>query len=69
MPPDRTRKIEATLGTDGTAQLDIKTETSGALAAEERQRYHAEGTRKERIVRDLAGEFPGFELSGASLWR
>jgi hypothetical protein len=62
----RTRKIEASLGTDGTAQLDIKTETSGALASEERQRYHAKGTRKERITRDLAGEFPGFELSGAS---
>jgi tetratricopeptide (TPR) repeat protein/transglutaminase-like putative cysteine protease len=62
----RTRKIEASLGTDGTAQLDVKTETSGALAAEERQRYHAKGTRKERVVRDLSGEFPGFELSGAT---
>ena len=62
----RTRKIEATLGTDGTAQLDIKAETSGALAAEERQRYHAKGTRKERIGRDLASEFLGFELSGAA---
>jgi len=62
----RTRKIEASLGTDGAAQLDIKMETSGALAAEERQRYHAKGTRKERVARDLAGEFIGFELSGAA---
>lgn len=58
----RIRKIDAALGPDGTAQLEIKTDTSGALAAEERQRYHAKGTRRERVGRDLAGEFSGFEL-------
>ncbi|MEA2345824.1 MAG: hypothetical protein QOF63_3993, partial [Thermoanaerobaculia bacterium] len=58
----RIRKIDAVLGADGTAQLEIKTDTSGALAAEERQRYHAKGTRRERVGRDLAGEFAGFEL-------
>jgi len=58
----RIRKMEAVLGPDGTAQLEIKTDTSGALAAEERQRYHAKGTRRERVGRDLAGEFSGFEL-------
>jgi tetratricopeptide (TPR) repeat protein len=58
----RIRRIDAVLGPDGTAQLEIKTDTSGALAAEERQRYHAKGTRRERVGRDLAGEFSGFEL-------
>ena len=51
----RMRKIDAVLGTDGTAQLDVRTDTSGALAAEERQRYHAKGTRRERVARDLSG--------------
>ncbi|MET0593373.1 MAG: DUF3857 domain-containing protein, partial [Polyangiaceae bacterium] len=59
----RARHIEATLTPDGTAQLDIKTETSGALAAEARQRYHANATRRERFTRDIAGEFSGFELA------
>src|SRR5262249_5326556 len=34
----RTRHIDATIGADGVAQLDLRTETSGALAAEARQR-------------------------------
>jgi hypothetical protein len=59
----RTRRIEATLSPDGVAQLDVKVETSGALAAESRQRYHAKATRRERLARDLSGEFAGFELS------
>jgi tetratricopeptide (TPR) repeat protein len=61
----RTRKIDAVLATDGAAQIEIRTETSGALAAEERQRYHAKGTRKERVLRDLSAELNGFEFSGA----
>jgi len=59
----RTRRIDATLSADGAAQLDLKVETSGALAAEARQRYHAQATRRERVTRDLGGEFSGFELS------
>jgi len=59
----RVRRIDAALGPDGSAQLDIKTETSGALAAEERERYHAKGTRRERVGHDLAGEFAGFDLA------
>ena len=58
----RVREIEATLSDDGAAQIDIRTETSGALAAEERQRYHAKGTQRERMARDLSGDFPGFEI-------
>jgi hypothetical protein len=59
----RGRHIEATLSPEGIAQLDVKIETSGALAAESRQRYHAKATRRERVGRDLAGEFAGFELA------
>jgi tetratricopeptide (TPR) repeat protein len=58
----RARKIDAVLAPDGMAQLEIRTDTSGALASEERQRYHAKGTRRERLGRDLAAEFAGFEL-------
>jgi hypothetical protein len=58
----RSRKIDAMLGTEGGAQLDVRVETSGALASEWRQRYHAKGTRKERISRDLANDFSGIEL-------
>ena len=65
----RIRKIEVTLSDGGAAQFDIRTETSGALAAEERQRYHAKGTQRERMARDFSGDFPGFELAqgGAAL--
>jgi len=62
----RARKVDATLGVDGSAQLEIRAETSGALAAEERQRYHAKATRRERFTQDLAGEFSGFELAPAA---
>ena len=59
----RTRHVDATIAPDGVAQLDIRIETSGALAAEARQRYHAQATRRERVARDLSGEFAGFEFS------
>jgi cellulose synthase operon protein C len=59
----RTRRIDANLSPEGVAQLDVKVETSGALAAEARQRYHAKATRRERVSRDLAGEFADFELA------
>jgi tetratricopeptide (TPR) repeat protein len=59
----RSRRIDATLSPEGVAQLDIKIETSGALAGEARQRYHAQATRRERVARDLSGEFAGFEFS------
>jgi hypothetical protein len=58
----RSRKIDAVLAADGMAQLEIRTETTGALASEERQRYHAKGTRRERLGRDLAVEFAGLEI-------
>ena len=61
------RKVEATLGKDGSAQLDVAIETSGAYASQWRQRYHAEGTRRERVTRDIGQTLPGFELSPSGL--
>jgi cellulose synthase operon protein C len=62
----RVRKIDATPTPEGGAQIDVRMETSGALAAEARQRYHAKGTRRERLARDLAADFPGFELAAGA---
>ncbi|HEY3593152.1 MAG TPA: DUF3857 domain-containing protein, partial [Polyangiaceae bacterium] len=45
----RSRKIEAWLRPQGGAQLEVHTDTTGALAAEQRQRYHAKGTQRERL--------------------
>jgi hypothetical protein len=59
----RTRKIDATLSESGGATLDVRSETTGALASEERQHYHAKGTQRERVSRDLGAAFPGFELA------
>ena len=59
----RVRKVDAMPTADAGAHLDVRIDTSGALAAEARQHYHAKGTRRERVARDLAADFPGFELA------
>jgi hypothetical protein len=59
----RTRKIEAWLHPQGGATLEVHMETTGALASEQRQRYHAKGTQRERLQQDLGAEFGGFEVS------
>lgn len=58
----RARKVEATLKADGSAEIALSVETVGAHAPEWRQRYHAEGTRRERVIRDLGAELTAFEL-------
>ncbi len=59
----RHREVTATLRRDGTAQLDLSYETRGTSAASWRRRFHAEGTRRDRLTEDLGAEFPGFELA------
>ena len=59
----RKRDVTATLRKDGSAQLEVAYETTGTSAASWRRRFHAEGTRRDRLTEDLAGEFAGFELS------
>jgi hypothetical protein len=41
----------------------VHMDTTGALASEQRQRYHAKGTQRERLQQDLGAEFGGFEVS------
>ncbi|MGH7279920.1 MAG: DUF3857 domain-containing protein [Polyangiaceae bacterium] len=57
------RSLDATLATDGTATLDWKSDIAGAEASSWRARYHAAGTRKERIQEDLGRDFAGLEVS------
>jgi hypothetical protein len=59
----RKRDVTAALRKDGAAQLDVAYETTGTSAASWRRRFHAEGTRRDRLTEDLAGEFAGFELA------
>jgi tetratricopeptide (TPR) repeat protein len=58
-----TNRVEATLGSDGGAQLDWRTEVSGVEASEWRVRFHAESTRKQRVQQLLASILPGSEVT------
>ncbi|MEO8797816.1 MAG: DUF3857 domain-containing protein [Polyangiaceae bacterium] len=57
------RTLDATIATDGSAQIDWKTDVGGAQASAWRARYHAEGTRKERIGQDLGRDFAGIQVA------
>ncbi len=57
------RRIEAILSPDGAAQMDWRADVTGASASAWRQRYHADATRRPRVQEDIAGDYPGFELS------
>lgn len=56
------KHIEATVGTDGSAQIDWKVEISGSSAGSWRARYHAKATQKQRVQEDLSSELPGVEI-------
>ena len=56
-------KLELGLQTDGSVQFALDLQVAGAYASEWRQRYLADGTRRERAQRDLAGELGAIELS------
>jgi transglutaminase-like putative cysteine protease len=60
------RKLDATLGADGRAQIDWRFEVNGVSAGAWRQRYHAEATRKARLSEDVAQELPGMEIADVS---
>jgi tetratricopeptide (TPR) repeat protein len=57
------RRVEVSLGADGSAQFTSDSQVSGAYAPDWRQRYLAEGTRRDRAVRDLATDFGPVELA------
>ncbi|MCC6216375.1 MAG: DUF3857 domain-containing protein [Polyangiaceae bacterium] len=56
------RDVRASVGAGGSARLEMSVEVRGADAPDWRRRYHAEATRRERIVADLAAEHPGITL-------
>ncbi len=65
-PPEASvssRKVETTVGADGSAQLDWKGDVTGVHASSWRGRYHSLSTQKKRVQEDLGNEFPGLELA------
>lgn len=53
------RQLIVDLDSKGGAKLDIEYSTGGYNAASWRATYGAEATRRERMTRDLGGDFPG----------
>jgi tetratricopeptide (TPR) repeat protein/transglutaminase-like putative cysteine protease len=60
------KHMEATVGADGSAQIDWKVDVTGASASSWRARYHAKATQKQRVQEDLSSELPGFEVAQVS---
>ena len=56
------RTVRAELTADGSAVVSVDTNVKGSVAPYWRSRYHAEGTRRDRVERDIGSEFPGFQL-------
>ncbi|MFO0610983.1 MAG: DUF3857 domain-containing protein [Polyangiaceae bacterium] len=57
-----TRKLDATVGSDGSADFTMDMTVSGADAVSWRMRYHPEGSRRDRATRDFTSIFGPFEL-------
>ena len=53
------KHLEATVGTDGSAQIDWRVDITGASAGSWRQRYHAKATQKQRVQEDLSDRAAG----------
>ena len=57
------RELVVDLDAKGAAKLDIEYQTGGYNSASWRDAYGAEATRRERMTRDLGGDFPGIAIS------
>jgi transglutaminase-like putative cysteine protease/Tfp pilus assembly protein PilF len=57
------RELTVELDAKGGAKLDIDYATGGYNAASWRDQYGAESTRRERMTRDLGGDFPGVSIN------
>jgi tetratricopeptide (TPR) repeat protein len=57
------RELAVELDAKGSAKLDIDYATGGYNAASWRDQYSAEATRRERMTRDLGGDFPGVSIN------
>jgi tetratricopeptide (TPR) repeat protein len=65
-PPEAsktTRKIDLTLGSDGSADAKLDLTITGVTAPEWRARLLAEGTRRERAQREIGGELGVLDLA------
>ena len=60
------KHLEATVGMDGSAQIDWRVDVTGASAGSWRQRYHAKATQKQRVQEDLSTELPGLDVTQVS---
>ncbi|MBX3201485.1 MAG: DUF3857 domain-containing protein [Labilithrix sp.] len=58
------KRVEAAVNADGSAQIDWKVVVTGSGASSWRQRYHAKASQKQRVQEDLASELPGLEVQG-----
>jgi cellulose synthase operon protein C len=57
------RELQVDLDGKGGARLEIDYSTGGYNAASWRDAYGAEATRRERMTRDLGGDFPGVSIN------
>lgn len=60
------RTVNAAVTPTGSAKLELEYEVRGVAAPDWRRRYHAEGTRRERINGDLGRDLPGFEIQAGA---
>ena len=60
------KHVEATVGGDGSAQIEYGASITGASASSWRARYHAKATQKSRVQEDLSSELPGLEIATVS---
>jgi tetratricopeptide (TPR) repeat protein/transglutaminase-like putative cysteine protease len=61
------RELAVELDGKGAGKLELDYETAGYNAASWRDAYSAEATRRDRMTRDLGGDFPGVSIAeGAS---
>lgn len=56
------QKIDATIGADGSAQLDWRVDVTGVDAPRWRVQFHADATRKQRVQGLMASQLSGAEL-------
>lgn len=60
----RARQVDVTVPDgQGPAQLDLRVEATGAIAADFRQRFHAKATQKGRVVEDFGPAFGGLSVA------
>jgi hypothetical protein len=56
-------RLDATVSTDGTAQMDWRADVSGFEASEWRVRFHADATRKQRVEQMITALLPGSQVT------